>query len=231
MTYKLVYLARRAKTVARADWPRTWKSHAIFASQFPVLEAGIDWMRYCNRVDDADVPGLSTEHDGVSVAGSQTLEALNGAGFTPEDRARIDEDELRVFDMLTPNFTFYCEEQLVVPGTTGDAAVFSFLARRPEMSHAEFDARWAGSHAEIAADAFASLGLGTRYVHNRPLHDPLPLFPFDGIVEAWFPTVDDAVATFRGSALDPLRRDLAEFCDFSRSAVVLTSVCHRWPKS
>ena len=51
MSYKLIYLARRAATVAREDWPRTWKSHAIFASQFPVMESEIRWLRYCNRID------------------------------------------------------------------------------------------------------------------------------------------------------------------------------------
>ncbi len=44
--YKLVYLARRAKTVGREDWPRTWKSHAVFASQFPSMEASLNWLRY-----------------------------------------------------------------------------------------------------------------------------------------------------------------------------------------
>ena len=76
-TYKLVYLARRAKGVSRVDWPRTWRSHAIFASQFPVLEAEIDWLRYCNRVDEPAIDGqpvrlpqLSSDHDGVAVAAS-----------------------------------------------------------------------------------------------------------------------------------------------------------------
>ena len=57
MTYKLIYLARRAATVSRDDWPRTWKSHAIFASQFPVLESKIEWMRYCNRIDQPTLDG------------------------------------------------------------------------------------------------------------------------------------------------------------------------------
>ena len=49
MTCKLIYLARRASTVSREDCPRTWKSHSIFASQFPVLEAEISCVRYCHR--------------------------------------------------------------------------------------------------------------------------------------------------------------------------------------
>src|SRR5262245_7094573 len=91
MTYKLVYLARRAATVAREDWPRTWKSHAVFASQFPVLEAKIDWMRYGNRAE-IDLPDISQAHDGVAVAAAETLEGLTGAGFSDDDRARIDAD-------------------------------------------------------------------------------------------------------------------------------------------
>lgn len=238
MTYKLIYLARRNPTVAREDWPRTWRSHAIFASQFPVLEAKIDYMRYCNRVDaptldgrPVELPGLSTAHDGVAIAASESLEGINGTGFNDADRAKIDQDELRVFDMLTPNFTYYCTEAVLRDGALGEAAVFSFLARKPDASHEEFDARWCGEHRQAALEAINALGTITRYVNNRPVHEPRPLFPFDGIAEAWFPSAEDAVRAFTGSELDPLRRDLAQFCDFSRSVIMLTSVCHRWPKS
>jgi uncharacterized protein (TIGR02118 family) len=225
MTYKLVYLARRAATVTREEWPRTWKSHAVFASQFPVLEAKIDWMRYCNRID-TELPGFSAAHDGVAVAASDCLDGLTGAGFSDADRALIDHDERRVFDMLTPNFTWYCEEVPLLDGPLGEVAAFSFLARKPGMTHAEFDARWSGAHAKVARE---TTGM-TRYVHNRPIHDPLPLFPFDGIAEAWFASTAQAEAALRSLALDPLRRDLAEFCDFGQSVVMLTGTCHCWPK-
>ena len=116
-------------------------------------------------------------------------------------------------------------------GEPGEAAVFSFLARKPELSHEEFERRWCGRHADIAAAAIKSLGTMTRYIHNRPVHDPLPLFPFDGIAEAWFASIVDAELAFGGTALDPLRCDLAEFCDLGASTILLTSTCHRWPKS
>jgi EthD domain len=234
MPYKLVYLARRAAAVTREDWPRTWRSHAVFASQFPVLEAKIDWLRYCNRIE-GDIPGISAKHDGVAVAASDTLEALNGAGFSEADRALIDTDELRVFDMLTPHFTWYCKEQPILAGDPGEVAVFSFLRRKPELTHEEFEHRWCGQHADIAAAAIRSEcrsgGTLTRYTHNRLLHDPLPLFPFDGIAEAWFASAEEAAAAFTGDRLEPLRRDLAEFCDLGQSVTMLTGVCHRWPKN
>lgn len=235
MSYKLIYLARRARTVAREDWPRTWKSHAIFASQFPVLEAEITWLRYCNRIDEptldgkpVDLPFLSTAHDGVAVAASPTLEGISGAGFTPEDREKIDEDELRVFDMLTPNFTFFTTETIVKEGLLGEAAVFTFLPRKPGTSRETFDERFHGTHADIARDAVTSLGGLTRYILNRPVQGPLPLFPFDGIVEAWFETESDAIRAFLGNDLDPVRSDLGEFCDQQTSVVMLTRPCHRW---
>lgn len=230
MTYKLVYLARRAATVAREDWPRTWKSHAIFASQFPVLEAEISWMRYCNRLDTA-LPGISSAHDGVAVAASPSLAGLNGAGFSQADRARIDEDELRVFDMLTPHFTYYCREDTVIDGPLGEVAVYAFLARKPELSHAEFEDRFTGSHAAAAKAAIAATGSATRHVHNVPVHDPLPLFPFDGIAETWFPSREEAEAALQGEAYATLRGDLAQSCDLDASTIMLTGVCHRWPKN
>jgi hypothetical protein len=237
MTYKLIYLARRAATVSRADWPRTWRSHAIFASQFPVLEAKIDWMRYCNRIDETmagdvaiGLPELSTEHDGVSIASSPTLDALDGGGFTREERALIDKDELRVFDMLTPHFSFYCVEEPLLDGKVGEVGLFRFLARKPGISRADFEARWLGEHARIARAAVEADGTIGRYAHNRSLGDPLPLFPFDGISECWHATVEDAAAALEGAAMAPLIKDLPAFCDMERSVTVLTRVCHRWPK-
>src|SRR6266699_1752179 len=112
MGYKMLYLARRADTDAWEDWPRTWKSHAVFASQFPAMDGTIDWMRYTTRVDDPRVAALpvSTAHDGVSVAEAPLLSTFKGQGFSPEQRALIDEDELRVFDRYTPEFSFWCDE-------------------------------------------------------------------------------------------------------------------------
>lgn len=215
MSYKLIYLARRAAAVTREDWPRTWRSHAVFASRFPVLEAKIDWMRYTNRVE-VHLPDLSPAHDGVCVAAGPSLEGLNGSGFSAEDRALIDADELRVFDMLTPNFTYYCKEDVLREGPLGEACVWRFLKRRPDLSRAEFAAAW-DEHRPTPPAA-------TRYVRNHPLHNPLPLFPFDGIGECWFASVDEAVASVSGGARTP------PFADPNGGVTLVTEVSHRWPK-
>jgi hypothetical protein len=216
MTCKLIYLARRARTVVREDWPRTWKSHAVFASQFPVLEAKIDWMRYCNRME-IGLPDISTAHDGVAVAASDTLEGLNGAGFSDADRAKIDQDELRVFDMLTPNFTYYCREDVLRDGPLGEATVWRFLKRQPDLSRAEFAAAW-DEHRPTPPTAL-------RYVRNHPVHDQLPLFPFDGIGECWFASAEEAIASVSNGARPP------SFADPEGCVTLVTTVCHKWPKN
>ncbi len=155
MAYKLLYLARRARTVSWQDWPRTWKSHAIFASQFPAMSGTIDWMRYTTRVDDptlGDLP-VSTEHDGVSVAAAPELDTFYGRGFSPEQRALIDQDELRVFDRYTPEFSFYCNESRVLDGPLGEAAVFRFLCRKADVSREAFEAHLKGEYARLCKES------------------------------------------------------------------------------
>ncbi len=233
-TYKLVYLARRAKTVSREDWPRTWRSHAIFASQFPTMEANISWLRYCNRVDQPTIDGepvklpqLSTAHDGVAVAASPSFAGIKGGGFTPEDQAKIDEDERRVFDMLTPNFSYFATELVVKQGPLGKAALFHFLPRAQGMTGQEFAERYRGDHAATASCETANVKGLTRAVLNFPVHEPLPLFPFDGISEFWFESPDDAARAVADGALGGVMDDVQPLCS-PGILQVMTAVSHRW---
>ncbi len=234
-TYKLIYLARRAKTVSRDDWPRTWRSHAIFASQFPALEANISWLRYCNRIDQpaidgaqVQLPQLSMQHDGVAVAASPSFAGIKGGGFSPEDQARIDEDERRVFDMLTPHFTYFATESVVKEGPLGKAALFHFLPRAQGMAREAFTDRYRNEHAVAASGGSAAVRGLTRAVLNHPVHEPLPLFPFDGISEYWFETADDAVRSVADGSLDGIMNDVQAICAPGGIVQVLTSVTHRW---
>lgn len=237
MDYKLIYLARRNPEVSPEDWPRTWRSHAVFASQFPVIGARISGLYYCARLyqptldgQPAEAPGVSTRYDGVAIVASPSPEGLGGE-LTPEDRARIDADELRVFETYTPNFSFHCQEVLVHGGAPGAAAVVRFLARRPETPRAAFLERLNGRHAEIAIAAADGAGTVTRYVHDALREEPPPGYPFDAIVETWFATAEDAVRSLSDPQFAAQRQDLEAFCDPDRSVALLTHVFHRWPKA
>lgn len=241
MEFKLIYLAKRNPAVSPEDWPRAWRSHAVFASQFPVLGARISSLFYCSRqfaptLDGVrfDPPGANRDYDGVAVVASPSAESLAG-DMTPEDRARILEDELRVFSAQTPDFSFRCRETLVqgaAPGASQNrAAVFRFLVRKPGLTRDAFEARWSQGHAEVAARAAAAAGTVTRYVHDLVTEDPPPGYPFDGVAETWFATPEDAVRALIDEAFAPVAADLAQFCDLDRSVTLVTGVVHRWPRA
>ena len=236
MEYKLIYLAKRAAGVKAEDWPRHWRSHAVFASTIPSIGASLNSLFYCSRQLDPTVdgkpfeaPGASREYDGVAVVSSSALKSLAGA-LTPENQAKIDEDERRVFSTLTPNFSFYCREALIHGKAHGAAAVIRFLARKAGTTREDFLARWNGPHAEIAKRA-ADAGGASRYVHDQLEREPPAGYPFDGITETWLPDAEAAAGALTSDAFAPVREDLAQFCDLDRSVTMLTYVTHRWPKA
>lgn len=227
--YKLIYLARRNPSCTREDWPEHWRSHATFAGQFAFIANDITYSCYCNRIDQptldgrpVEVPGLSRDHDGVAVGVSPTVETLKGGGFSKEERALIDQDELRVFDMLTPEFSYYCTETVLKPGKYGEYGLIRFLARKPELSPEAFRQWFEGEFADAARAA--TDGSVVRHALDTPTHGPLPRFPFDAITDCWFDSEDDAVR----AALDPaIPQALAEMCDMEASVTMLTHANRR----
>lgn len=231
MAYKMLYLARRAKDVAWEDWPRTWKSHAIFASQFPAMDGTIDWMRYTTRIDDPALGELpvSTAHDGVSVAEAQVLDTFLGKGFTREQRDLIDIDELRVFDRYTPDFSFYCRESRPVPGPLGEAAVFRFLKRRDGVSKVDFEAALTGRHGDACVANAGALGV-SRWALNMSIGDVHPDFPFEAIDESWFARPEDAAKALRAPEMAAVVAGLEGVCEPGTMVTMLTRPTHRWPR-
>jgi hypothetical protein len=226
--YKLIYLARRNPNATREEWPALWNSHSAFAGKFPGLRGGIKYSRYCNRIDNVNVPGTSTAHDGVAIAFSDTVEVIQGGCFNTKQRAQIDCDELRVFDTLTPYFSFYCTEKRLRDGNLGEAAVFRFLARAPELSRVAFVERLMGEHAKVAENAINGKSTITRYALNTPLHrPPHALFPFEAISECWFATADDAVRSLKEGQLSAVEKDIGAFTEADRNVVMLTQVCNK----
>jgi len=231
MAYKMLYLARRAKDVAWEDWPRTWKSHAVFASQFPAMDGTIDWMRYTTRVDDPRAAGLpvSTAHDGVSVAEAPVLDTFYGKGFSKEQRVLIDQDELRVFDRYTPEFSFWAKESRAVDGPVGEAAVFRFLRRKPGVSRDAYDQYLQGEYGQLCREVADALG-AQRWALNATVDGPPEDFPFEAIDECWFASIDDAIAAFGRPEMARLPEALSQVCDIDESITMLTRPTHRWPK-
>ena len=83
------------------------------------------------------------------------LETFYGGGFSPEQRALIDQDELRVFDRYTPQFSFYCTETRLLEGPLGEAVVFRFLHHKADVSRDAFEKHLQGEHAHLCADEYS----------------------------------------------------------------------------
>lgn len=234
--YKLIYLARRGPNVSRADWPEVWRSHARFATQFARLKGGLKYGRYCNRIDGPEggahpawLSGVSTEHDGVAMMCSEHIEAMQGGAFTTAERALIQQDELRVFDRLTPDFSYYCTETPVRDGEMSQVGLFRFMHRLPDVPRLALKEHLLGEHARIVEQAIGSRASVVRYTHNLPLHRPLPLYPFDAISECWFTSMEEAVRAMETGQLAPIEEDLAGYCDGGRGVTILTEVVMHWP--
>ena len=237
MQFKLIYLARRNPAISEEDWPRAWRSHSRFIGQFPSIGAAVESLFYCGRIyrpmlDGApfEPAGATRDYDGVALVAAESRATLSGK-LSAEDRARIDEDERRVFSTSAPEFSFYCQESLVYGGAPGQAAVIRFLVREPGSTAEAFAERWSRSHAHIATRAAGLAGTVLRYVHNSTIEPPPPGYPFDGVAETWFANGEEAARSFADGPFAEIEQDLADFCDMDRSVTMLTDVVYRWPKA
>lgn len=237
--YKLLYLARRNPSISIEDWPRTWRSHAVFASQFAALEAELRSLFYCCRIveptldgEPIDLPGVTNCHDGVAVVASPKLSNLVESLVSPEDQLRIEEDERRVFGQLVHgNIAFACTERLILPGPHGEAAIFRFLKARDGLSRAAFNDVWGGAHAGTERAVLSGTDGVVLAAHNELVRDPPAALPFDGIAETWFATREDAIRSLTDGSQHAIAQSLSEFCEMDSSVTMLTRVCHSWKQS
>ncbi|MFE3188413.1 EthD domain-containing protein [Nocardia sp. NPDC059240] len=108
------------------------------------------------------------------------------------------------------------------------------LRRRPDLTPAQFHDYWLNRHGPFAKEQIQALG-GYRYVQSHATYSDLTgLFttshgtgePYDGIVEAWFPSLQamiTAMSTLQGiSANQNLVNDEKNFMDSAQCSLYLT---------
>jgi hypothetical protein len=235
MDYKSIYLAKRNPSVAPEDWPRHWRSHPKALANLPMVRAAINKLSYCAQVREPKLdgapfnpPGASREYDGAAVVSSKTQE-LHNTDWPDDVREIVLADERRVFASEVDKFTMRCRESLVLGDVRGPAAVIRFLSRKPGVSREAFIADWNAADTKAAEQA-VSAGKATRYVHNAVVEEPPPGYPFDGISETWFTSLDEATRAFVDPALTPLTVAQPGACDPSRTVTLLTEVIYRLPR-
>jgi hypothetical protein len=235
MDYKMIYLAKRNPTVAPEDWPRTWRTHPKFVSQFPIIGAAIDHLNYCARLREPtldgkafDPPGVSREYDGVAVVASDDGRLHTNA--IPKDiYEQILDDERRVFSMNVEQFSVQCREASVQGERRGPAAVIRFVARKPGTSKEAFAEAFQAQ--EAAAERAIAAGKTTRQVRNTVIAEPPPGYEYDAVLETWFDSAEAATRSFADPDLAPLVRDLPAACDPAKAVTMLTEVIYALPRA
>ena len=234
MDYKMFYLARRHPSVAPEDWPKHWRSHPKFVSQFPTIGGRIENLFYTARVYNPTIDGaaadillLDTEFDGVAVVSSPE-DTLAGNEPQLDIFEKVMEDERRVFGDYTSNSVSYGREILVLGGERNRAAVIRFLRHRPGLSVDEFQARWAAL--QDMAQAAIEAGKMSRYVHTMQCEPLTPGHEYDGVSEAWFASPEDAAKAFGDPDLAPLFDADGAFSDPGQSVTMLTETIYSWPR-
>jgi hypothetical protein len=213
VAYKEIYLARRNPSIAEEDWPRTWRSHAVFVGSLGV-GGPIELMLYNSRQYGVDAPGVTTQYDGVALL-SYATQAQMVRELSQEVQSQIDADELRVFDRNVPAFTLFAVEVSVTGSAPTEYAVIRFLARSDGSTEGEFSESWA-SYVPPASE---------RSVRNTLIGAPPAGYEFDGISEDWFSGADAALRFLHQAGDGPW-----SFADRDRSVTILTKVTHRWPR-
>ena len=168
-----IYLTRRNPSIAEEDWPRTWRSHAVFVGSLG-LGGPIELMLYCARIYGADAPGLNTDYDGVALLRYAAREETIW-DTPPEIQSQIDRDELRVFERNIPEVRVYTEQTEATGADPSDFVVLRFFGDDDEVTGAR--------------------GSAVRFARNDVYGDRPEGYEFAAVTETWFESEDQALAS------------------------------------
>lgn len=170
---KTIYLARRAESLERREFPRRWRRHGELAMSLGFWKDSSGYY-HCDVYPDppaAADPEVGTrwtgEYDGVGLVyfpSSGAYESL----VTHDDFPLLLADEVGAFIEPVENFSVLTREEVLfhAPGTA--AKFFAFMHAGENVSQAEFDERWS-DHASRVLLSPGMSGMLTKYVHNHPV--------------------------------------------------------------
>jgi len=190
---KSIYLAKRNPNTTYEEFMENWRQHAVLSGSFPDVGKYFDGVVQCKRIQDLEIPGLSTEYDGANIL---TLTSLLGA-VEVHDQEGIEtlrKDEKRVFADYVIDTSMTVHETVVQDKPIGQFVLVEFARRNEGVTPQEFVKSWSGAYgrALVASEPFEKY-VG-RYVHNHVVLPSPPGYEFDGISETWFENLDDAKA-------------------------------------
>ncbi len=184
MNWKMIYLARRNPGLKPEQFPQAWREHSALGAQCTNVRAKVLSVAQCSRVLDAPaLPGANLDYDGVNLLGIRDRAVSDDIWSDAETLAIMRPDEPRVFDRYVRDFTLLCSEQVLRDEPRTDSLLVGFVQRAAGASEAAWHA---------AREAAVGLPGARRCVWNTVEAEPPPGYPYDAIVEWWYPT-DDAL--------------------------------------
>lgn len=188
MNWKMIYLARRNPKLLPAQFPQAWREHSALGAQCTNVKAKVLSVAQCSRVLDAPaLPGANLDYDGVNLLGIRDRAVSDDIWSDPETLAIMRPDEPRVFDRYVRDFTLLCSEQVLRDEPRTDSLLVGFVQRAAGVSNAAWD---------TARSAAAALPGAGRCVWNKVEAPPPPGYPYDAIIEWWYPTDEALRASF-----------------------------------
>jgi hypothetical protein len=236
MGHKMLYLARRNPVATAAEFPKLWRSHAAFVSQFGAVGSRFTQVMQCSRVLDAPgVAGTSQDYDGVAVLSCPTLEDTHTQGLPPDIRVKVDADERRVFDGLVEDFTMRAKEHVLLDtgfdAARERAALITFMKARPGTGREALARSWRENLGPSLLAVPAISGRAVRYVLNEIVEQPPAGYEYDAISELWFSSVAEAVAALADPGTQAVMHRQMEALDPARNVQMFTRITHTWTAS
>ena len=100
------------------------------------------------------------------------------------------------------------------------------IARKAGTSVDAFKDYWTGRHLQVVQSVPEVKQYARRYVQQHNTYvgpDHTPAAPFDGIAEAWFDSLDDAMSLINSDNwFNVIKRDDLNFLDVSRTQIMLS---------
>jgi len=184
MNWKMIYLARRNPGLKPEEFPQAWREHSALGAQCTNVRAKVLSVAQCSRVLDAPaLPGANLDYDGVNLLGIRDRAVSDDIWSDAETLAIMRPDEPRVFDRYVRDFTLLCSEQVLRDEPRTDSLLVGFVQRAADAS----DSAWQA--AQAAAPGLPGAG---RCVWNTVEATPPPGYPYNAIVEWWYPS-DEAL--------------------------------------
>jgi uncharacterized protein (TIGR02118 family) len=222
MRVKMIYLARRNRSLPAAAFPARWLQHGAFCRGTAIWDRMCRYQQ-CLSLDGDVLPGIAvaTDWDGVGIAWFRSLDAFQQATADPA-RESLGADAAETFD--GPTDPLLAHEHVVFDRGGTRVKVIAFVRRRPGLTQDEFSTYWREHHAPLVMSSPELSARVRKYVQNHTLQaagdGPAE---WDGVMEMGFECLEDLATVYADEArLRIVRADHARFMDTERMVVVAT---------